>query len=120
MASGDTVLQYQNIWHVILLDAIAAADDGVWIDCSLWDAGSIHYVASGGSVGLTVEIRGSNAPVKPANSVAGGLIGTSGQVFNAAGEVLVSIDYTSRWIKARVVSYTAGTVSVYAILRTSW
>ncbi len=118
MASGAEILKLPSGHHYCLLDSIAATSDGVWISAFEFHAGSLHFVATGGTVTLTVQIRGSNAPTCPAAAAHGAQIG-SDQVFAVASETLLSIDNCPRWVKARVSAWTAGTVSVYGIFRTS-
>lgn len=115
MASGETILALPAGTHYKLLDAVAAVDNGAWVDSFKYHAGSIHFVTTG-TVSLTVEIRGSNAPTVPAASEHGAQIG-SDQVFSSAIETVLSVDNCPRWIKARVSARTNGTVSVYALLR---
>jgi len=116
MSSGEGILKLPGGHHYKLLDSIAAASDGVWISVFEFHAGSLHFMTVGGTVGLTVQIRGSNAPEVPASSAHGAQVG-SDQVFSTATETVLSIDNCPRWLKARVSAWTVGTVSVYGIFR---
>lgn len=118
MSSGEMILNLPGGHHYKLLDTIGALDNGVWISVFEFRSGLLHFVTVGGTVGLTVQVRGSNAPTLPANSAHAAQVG-SDQVFATATETVLSIDNCPRWIKARVSAWTAGTVSVYGIFRPS-
>lgn len=89
-----------------LLTAVVAVDDGDWIDTLGYSPHSFEI--TGITIG-TVQIRGSNAPTKPANTVHGFQIGADVTV---AGSQLVVNQDPIRWVKARVSAWTSGTISV--------
>src|SRR3990167_2131534 len=108
MASGDIITNRKYFRHIKLLDAIGAANDGVWIDCISFTSISIEV---SGITTATVLINSSNAATKPANTAHGQLRGT----FTADGDHVSS--NLPRWIKARISAWTSGTISAIATLR---
>lgn len=110
MASGQLIQQTRKFEHWYLIDAEAAAtNNGVWIDSGAFDTGSIDVVISNTA---TVQIRGSDAPTRPADTAHGNQIGT-----DITASSIYSIQQPPRWLKARVSAYTNGQVDVWALLR---
>lgn len=108
MANGDKIDSGRvaaDVYHASyrLLDAIAAVDDGVWVEVKGFPRGTVHV---SGITTATVEIRGSNAVNKPANTAHEVQIGS-----NITTDSLVAIDSPVRWIKARISAHTTGTIS---------
>ena len=85
-----------------LLTAAVAATDGIW-----FNLGGINPVTVevAGITSATVEIRVSNAQTQPLNTVHER---QAGDVIKKDGVFI--IDYPVEWIKARIVSYTSGTI----------
>ena len=110
MANGDFAVKKDRLAHVLLLDAVGAVNDGVWIDTYGYDQVSIQV---NGITTATVKIHGSNKLTIPAN--------TAHEVervsLTADGEVIY--DVLPRWMKARVSAWTAGVISVIAVFRLS-
>lgn len=86
-----------------LLTAAVALTDGVW-----FNLGGINPVTVeiSGITNANVEIRVSNDPTQPLNTVHGR---QAGDVVKKDGVFI--IDYPVEWIKARIESYTAGTIN---------
>ncbi len=92
-----------------LLTDLAAVDDGDWIDTLHYAPLTFHVIMVANA---TVDIRGSNETVKPANTVHGIQIGAD--VVNS--DALVESTGPFRWIKARVTVRTTGTgINVYMV-----
>jgi hypothetical protein len=111
MAHGDTIDSGRvagNNYYVRhkLLDAAAGTTDGVWIDVRGFTRLSVHIDMGVG----TVQIRGSNAPAKPANGVHEIQIDA-----DITTDKLLDVNVPLSWIKAMVSQHTSGTHSVYLI-----
>lgn len=108
MADGTINLQTERGENIVLVDAATGVDDGVWVDTSEFENGSIEVTIAATA---TVQIRGSNAITKPANNTHGTQIGTD---ITAAG--MFAIEHCSRWTKGRVTAAT-GATSVLSMFR---
>lgn len=110
MADGDNIVPNARLFTAyLLIDAAAGTDNGVWVDTSTLAEGAIQVVISGVA---TVQIRGSDAAVKPANNTDGYQIGSD---ITASGGF--TLTQSSRWLKAKVSTFASGTVTVTATLR---
>jgi len=89
-----------------LLEAVGAVDDGVWIDVAGWFP--FCFEINGITV-ATVQIRGSLAPTKPANTVHGFQVGAN--VTTTGSQNIASLE-PLRWVKARVSAWTSGSIDV--------
>lgn len=99
MATGEKI----DNEAYLLLDAVVATADGVWVDAKRFKTSSIHVF---GITTGTVQVRGSNARVKPADNTDAIKIGS-----DITADGIVSIAYPLRWIKCKVSAYTSGTIS---------
>lgn len=92
------------------LTAVTATTSGTWYSITNTRKLSIHvYGSTSTGFNATVQIRGSNKPTKPANSLDDVLLAS------ATGEQLIVIDTPIKWIKHMVSSYTAGTISTATV-----
>lgn len=110
MANGDPITRKDRLFHVKMIDARAATDNGVWLSTDGYDQVTFHV---DGITTATVTINASNAPTIPANSTAG-VVRAS---LTADGEVIY--DVLPRWMKCAITAWTTGTISVYAVFRLS-
>lgn len=108
MASGDVISRKERFVHIKMLDALAAADNGVWIECHGYDQVSIHI---DGITTATVTVNASSKATKPANTVHD-IVRAS---LTADGEVTYQV--LPRWMKCRISAWTSGTVSAFAVFR---
>ncbi len=90
-----------------LQSAIAAVDDGVWVDVTAWSRISVHVIPTNVS---TSQIFGACTPTIPANNVDHAQLGSDISA-NEIYEVSAKIKY----IKVKVSAWTSGTVTAYAI-----
>ena len=109
MASGDFAAGGRFGQLFKLIDAVSATSDGVWIDATMLQHGSIEVTIA---TTATVQLRGSNAASKPANSADGFQIGSD---ITASGGF--AIEHLPRFLKAKISAHTSGAVSVLAWLR---
>lgn len=123
MANGEIVAKYKTALHLKLIDAAVAVTDGVWMDAGLYEVASIEF---SGITTATLHLNGSNAAVKPVNTVHGFQIGPNitadGDLSIPGSDVVAGDNFHGvlpRWIKARISVWTAGTISVLALLRTA-
>lgn len=97
-------------WYTVnatLLNAVTATGDGEWMNIEGFHPLSFHVK---GITTASVQIRGSNAPTKPANASDELQLGST-----VTADALVSLDAPVKWIKAKVSAYTSGTISVYML-----
>jgi len=89
----------------VLLDAVAAQDNGDWLDVEGYGKKTIEIIISNTA---TAQVYVSNAPAKPLNTAdhikVGADVTTSG---------LVELTSPVRWLKVKVSGWTSGTVSAY-------
>jgi len=111
MANGEIVAKYKLALHVKLLDAQVAATDGVWMDMGDYAEGT--FEVSGITV-ATVQLRGSNAAVRPVNTVHGTQLGT-----DITADSHRDVAILPRWLKARISAYTSGTINALGMLKTT-
>lgn len=96
----------------ILLDAVAVAGNGVWVDTTEVDSGSLEIIFTGTG---TVQFHGSEADTRPLDSADGYDIGDP--IVSTDGlDQGFSILEAPRWLKCDVVA-TTGTVTVLATIR---
>jgi hypothetical protein len=108
MANGSQVFDTPQSKGYMLLDAEAGAtDDGVWVDVADLMEIAVHTDFS--STG-TVEIHGSCAAARPADSADGVVMGT------VTGDDLALLVPAPRWVKAKVTA-NAGTINSNVIGR---
>lgn len=100
-SSGNDVIEAK------LLTAVVAVDNGDWIDVRHYKDFSFHVK---GITTAVVKIHGSNDDTKP---VAGDHEDQIGTDFSADGIQQAAGVY--KWVKARVSSWTSGTISVYML-----
>ena len=108
MANGDVIDSgriYADAFYrsIKLLDASVAADNGVWIDARGFPRMTVDIF---GSFVATIQIHGSNEVVVPSNPTDGRQLGA-----NVTAPGVIAIDSPVRWLKAKVSSYTSGTVN---------
>jgi len=102
MADGDLIDQgaapalsdFYTSWK--LIDAATSTDSGFWVDVRGYASLSVDITIT---VTGTVKIMGSNAAVKPTNSVDGNQIGAD---VTASG--LISVSTPVRWLKVKVTA----------------
>lgn len=92
-----------NIYAALMLDSVAAPNDGVWLDVRFFRNMSVELV---GAFTGTIQMRGSNASSKPEDTEHGTQIGDD---ITAPGFVVVQMPV--RWIKCRASALGAGAVS---------
>lgn len=109
MAHGDNIVRTEQMEAWTLIDAAVATADGVWIDSGDFPEGNLEVTIV---TTATVQIRGSDAATKPANTAHGHQIGSD--ITATAG---YSVNHLPRWLKARVSAWTAGAVTVTTTLR---
>ena len=82
---------------------LSGISDGEWIEVKQYDKIALGIIASAAA---TVEIRGSMAVAKPANSYDGYLLYSATDVpaFTEAGEIVVGIKTPLRWLKVKVTA----------------
>lgn len=88
-------------WRATLLDAVAATTNGEWLEAPSI-VGSVHI---SGITTAKVVVNISNAAAKPADSahnIEAGFVVADG---------FIKVDVPFRWIKARVDSWTSGTIT---------
>jgi len=109
MAPGltRTTANYMFIIESTLLDGAVAATDGVWLSVNGFHPLSFHI---SGITSATLQIRGSNAPTRPADSEHGFQLGS-----DIGSDSLTALDAPVKWIKARISSYVSGTIYCYMI-----
>ena len=105
MATTETYRDPTTCMRGVLLDAVAAPDNGEWVEVEGYEKKSIHIIISGTAV---AQVRVSNAPVKPANNVDGIKYGG-----DYAASALAEIKIPVRWIKVKVSACTVGTVNAF-------
>lgn len=115
MASGDVLEARKGATVVKLLDAVAAASDGVWIDTVEFRDGNLHFVPTG-TVSFTAQVCGSSAAAKPANNTHGFQVG-SDLVFASTTELGLDIVNLPRFLKVRISTYATGTLSALGNFR---
>jgi hypothetical protein len=108
MPNGDTIdsgrYSGNNAWLAVrLLHDQAAVTDGVWIEVKGFKRLSIDI---SGITTATLEVRGSNDPLKPLNTNHGRQLGA-----NVTADAIVNVDVPVRWIKVRVSAHTSGTIN---------
>jgi hypothetical protein len=96
---GRTIVRAQ------LLTNVVAINDGEWIDVSGLNQLSLDIR---GITSATVQLRGSNELIRPADNTHGNQLGAD---TTADGFVIVSA--TVRWMKLRVSTYVSGTINAY-------
>lgn len=108
MATGDVAhtSKFSKSW--IMLDAETAVADGHWVDVSDYDELSLDVTMGVG----TLQVRGANQPVVPADTAVGRAIGAD---ITASGMVQIAI--RPRWIKVQVSADTSGTHNAWLIAR---
>jgi hypothetical protein len=87
-----------------LLSAVTATGNGEWIEARGLSRFSVDV---SGITTATVQLRGSNAAVKPADNTHERQLGTD---FAANG--MQHFTSPVKWIKAMVSAYTSGTITV--------
>jgi hypothetical protein len=108
MADGTKVLETPEVLHAVLLDAATAATNGTWFDLGAHRKDVALHVD--GINGDTISITGSSTTTIPANATHADLIGST---ITADGHLALTAP--PRFIKARISTYSAGTVSVYVV-----
>ena len=111
MPSGDvqdigaqpSAVDFYQSW--LLLHGITATDNGVWIDFRGFRSISVEVVATAATFSAIVQLRGSNATEKPANTAHGQQIGG-----DMSDEGAYVFEAPFRWIKAYCPTYTSGTI----------
>jgi hypothetical protein len=107
MANGNTVVLANGFSHVMLLDGCTAAGTGTWVDVGPDRKElNIHYIGLT-AAGATVQLRGSNAKTKPADSEDGVQLG----VDITADDINVQTT-KPRWIKAKPTVVATASISV--------
>lgn len=90
-----------------LLGGVAATSTGFWVFVGDKKRISIHIK---GITTATVQIRGSNAPVQPANNVDEIKIGN-----DITADTIYEITSKIKWLKVMVSAWTSGTIYAYTI-----
>lgn len=112
-ADGDQLLTTGGQRIYLLIDAAAAADTGVWVDCAEFTSAFVTVVPAGTMAPATVEIDGLNDLAKPAPANNGTPMAAA---LTANGNLTISV--LPRWIKARVIGIPGtSTITVTVILR---
>lgn len=101
MPSGRYVMQAQ-----MLTDVVAVAN-GEWI---AMDGVRPFSVQVTGITTATVQVRGSNAPTKPADNTHGFQLGS-----NLTADGVVAVETPVRWVKVQVTVWTSGTLNAYLV-----
>ncbi len=108
-ADGDVFQEDNNLTHGVFVDAASGTTNGVWVDADhLGGSGSVEITGTGT---WTIQIRGSNAETKPANTSHGSQIAD-----NIVAADLYPLNVKTRWVKARVSAYTSGTPSAHYVI----
>ena len=91
-----------QVLEATLLDAAVATGNGEWVDCSGFHGLTVDIE---GITTASVSIRCSNNTTRPANSE------HEREVETVTADGTVVIVFPVRWLKARVSSYTSGTIT---------
>lgn len=95
-----------------LLDGATTTDSGAWIDVRGYKALSVDVAYSttvGTASPATIQLRGSNATTKPANTTNGAQLGA-----DVTATSIVGITTPVRWLKAMVSSWSTSIVTANA------
>jgi hypothetical protein len=98
------VFDRMNMSVQLITNAVAAGN-GEWVEARGFTAGSVHV---SGITTATVQVSISNSPTKPLATDNGVNAGTS---ISSNGMVNLNGVLPARWVKARVTSYTSGTIN---------
>lgn len=90
-----------------LLDAAVATTNGEWVNVSGWRRMSVHIK---GITTATVEVRGSCAPTKPADTGHEVLLGSA-----LTADTIYEVSAKLKWIKVRMTAWTTGTIYAYVV-----
>jgi hypothetical protein len=100
------VLGRTTLGPATLLSAVVATGNGEWVQVAGYTP---ITVSAEGITTATVDVRGSLAPVKPADATHGFALGS----FTTDGALV--IENPCEWIKVRVSAYTSGTITAYML-----
>jgi len=96
----------KKLLEVTLLNGVTGTNSGTWVDITSWNRLSVHVK---GIETATVQIHGSCEPSKPSDA-------TDGIVLSSlTADGIYSTNAKLKWIKAKVSSYTSGTIYAYAV-----
>lgn len=110
MASGDKYgPEHRHLAQYLLIDAVSATSDGVWIDTADFPDGSIEVTIA---TTATVQIRGSEAATQPAAATSGNQLGS-----DITATATFDLTNAPKWIKAKISSWGSGAVTVKVTLR---
>ena len=102
---GEQLIHGKPLGRYTLIDALAATNDGVWVDVSGFKDFTLHV---DGITTATVQWHGSNKATLPANTDDDSQIGvdiTADGLYQAPGPF--------KWMKASISAWTSGTISAF-------
>ena len=89
-----------------LLNAAAATGDGEWVQLGGFHPCTVHFDFTGVA---TIELDAHNSPTRPLDT-------DHGFVLNSTStDNAIQISNPYEWVKARVTSFTSGTVSAWLV-----
>jgi hypothetical protein len=103
-AQNFNTIHGRRVERATLLADAAATGDGSWIAVEAFNAYTIHV---SGITTATVIVNVSNAPAKPANN------DHEIQAASVSADSIINVTMPSKWVKARVSSYSSGTINAY-------